>query len=328
MSPTRSTFFEDVRSGQELPHFRVTVNIQQLVRYAEGARDYARIHTDDEAGKKSQWGSVILHGMIKSGFLAKAAGDFAGLEGLVRRIKIYYRRPDLPSDPLTIGGSVVKTYEPGGDRLADLELWLRNGKGEVSTTAEATVALPSKAGGRARWMSLPADLDVPAGDPTQQREWEFPDPDKVKASAGQPWQPRSDVISAFWIRLFCRGTGDMNPLYVDEAVAARGQHGTIIAPPTFPAALDPFYFWQEEVQARPPQPSRGLRVGGNGWDDFEHFAAIRPGDTITAFGRWLEPFEKPGRNGTLVFIPREVVYVNQHQHVAARSRGAIIQVRP
>ncbi len=127
--------------------------------------------------------------------------------------------------------------------------------------------------------------------------------------------------------MFAEATEDFNPLYADPEFAKTTPHGSMIAPPTFLAALDPTYR-RGRASSKPlpsvdPSPFKG---GGNGWDEFSWFAPVRPGDTITAYGKWREIYEKTGRSGRLVFLVREIEYENQRRELVARSQGAVIRI--
>jgi hypothetical protein len=41
-------------------------------------------------------------------------------------------------------GKVVRKYREDGENLVDLEVWVENGSGEITTPGEATVALPGR----------------------------------------------------------------------------------------------------------------------------------------------------------------------------------------
>jgi hypothetical protein len=61
------------------------------------------------------------------------------------------------------------------------------------------------------------------------------------------------LVTAERIASFCAAVGETNPLYVDEAAAARGPYGGIIAPPAFVAG----FRYGDEVFERIPVFRRG-----------------------------------------------------------------------
>lgn len=106
------------------------------------------------------------------------------------------------------------------------------------------------------------------------------------------------------IARYCDAVSEDNPLYTDEAFAAAGPHGGIIAPPgllpTIPTqgGLDP------KVKFGNTTFASGVRL--------EMYAPVRPGDTITVRSQIKEVYPKTGRTGTMVFVVRRTSFRNQH----------------
>jgi len=94
---------------------------------------------------------------------------------------------------------------------------------------------------------------------------------------------------------FAAALGETNPLYSDEAAAAQGPHGGLIAPPTFVAKL----------RANKLTPEHMPRLGKTGFDggrDLELSAPVRPGDVLTMVSAIHDVYEKTGRTGSMYFI--------------------------
>jgi acyl dehydratase len=95
------------------------------------------------------------------------------------------------------------------------------------------------------------------------------------------------------IKHFAWGIGDDNPLWVDEAYAARTIHGGIIAPPT----------WLYSANTGPlgpgAGPSRGTGLPGihalHAGDSWEFFSPVHLGDEIAVENELQEPIEKASR---------------------------------
>jgi acyl dehydratase len=107
------------------------------------------------------------------------------------------------------------------------------------------------------------------------------------------------------ILAYAAAYGETNPLHTDPAAAARGPHGSLIAPPTFAVSLRGHHF-------TPRNMPRDL--GRNGFDagkDIEMGAPIRPGDVLTASSTVHDIYEKTGRSGTMVFIVFRMKVTNQ-----------------
>lgn len=94
---------------------------------------------------------------------------------------------------------------------------------------------------------------------------------------------------------FAAALGETNPLYRDEAAAAKGPYGGLVAPPTFVTKLRAKKFTPEHL------PRFG-KTGFDGGRDLEIYAPVRPGDELTMLSTIHEIYEKTGRSGSMYFI--------------------------
>src|SRR5271169_4114252 len=89
------------------------------------------------------------------------------------------------------------------------------------------------------------------------------------------------------IKIFCESIGETNPLFTDEAAAAAGPYGGLVAPPSFAVAFRNGRHFFNLVP----------RFGSTGFDagkDVEFIASIRPGDEIRLASHVKEIYEKTG----------------------------------
>ena len=70
--------------------------------------------------------------------------DWAGPNAWVKKFGTQYRQIDVPLDTLTCQGKMTKKYIQGDEHLVELEVWVQNGKGEVTVRGTATVRLPAR----------------------------------------------------------------------------------------------------------------------------------------------------------------------------------------
>lgn len=149
MSERAGRCFEDVAVGDTLGPLIVMPSRESLVRYAAAASDFARLHYDEPYARSRGFPTVIVHGLLKAGYLGRLLTEWTGPEGWVRRFATEYRRSDFPDRPLFCRGRVV-ALSPGpngGD--VELEIWTENDSHETTVTGRATVRLPS-------WATRPA----------------------------------------------------------------------------------------------------------------------------------------------------------------------------
>ena len=111
---------------------------QDLVRYAGAAGDFNPLHYDDAFARSAGLPGVMAHGMFSAGLL----GSFlvAWVEDRrVRRFRLRFKSPVWPGDMLQATGSVVRSYQVDGGRVAELVLKLGRQDGSEVVTAMAEV---------------------------------------------------------------------------------------------------------------------------------------------------------------------------------------------
>lgn len=140
-------FVEDVSVGDELPALEKHPSTRQLVMYAGASDDYTPIHYDKDLAVEAGLDSVIVHGALKSAFLAQLVTDWIGPSGRLRELSVSYRAFDIPGDTLTCKGRVTGTRVDHGEHVVECDVWLENGKGDTTTPGRAVVSLPSRSSG-------------------------------------------------------------------------------------------------------------------------------------------------------------------------------------
>jgi acyl dehydratase len=140
--------------------------------------------------------------------------------------------------------------------------------------------------------------------------------DEMRAAIGVESEPGVWPIELGAIKKFANAIGDSSVLYTDEVAARQSPAGGIIAPPTFLRLLSP-----GAHKATYKMPYREVLDGGS---EYEYFAPIRVGDTITSTVTLVDVFEKPGRLGLMLFRLNETRYVNQFGQLVATQRSTSI----
>ncbi len=118
-------------------------------------------------------------------------------------------------------------------------------------------------------------------------------------------------VTAEQILAYGASYGETNPLYTDVDAAARGPHGGLVAPPTFPVRLRGRHFMPKSLPAE---------IGRNGFDagkDIELAEPVRPGDVLTTSSTVHDLYEKTGRTGSMVFIVFRTTVTNQNGQTVA-----------
>lgn len=117
---------------------------------------------------------------------------------------------------------------------------------------------------------------------------------------------------------YAASLGETNPLYTDEAVAAKGPYAGLIASPTFVTKLRANKFTPEHL------PKFG-KVGFDGGRDLELYEPVRPGDQLTMLSTIHDIYEKTGRTGSMYFIVIRNEVKNQKDEKVAVIDHRIMQ---
>jgi len=139
-------WFEEVSVGQDVtPLVKGPVTTTHLVRWAAANGNYARIHWDLAFTMLLQkLPNVVVNGTLKNQYIGEMLMRFAGDEGWLKRYYIEHRGMDYAGDSLTAHGKVTATRDMRHYGLVELEVGLRNQRGQQSATGSATVALPKR----------------------------------------------------------------------------------------------------------------------------------------------------------------------------------------
>lgn len=132
-------------------------------------------------------------------------------------------------------------------------------------------------------------------------------------SIGVESSPMTMEVERGHIARFAEAIGDDNPAYTQGTP----ETGGVIAPPTFLRAMR---------GARPELPFAvpftRLLDGGSDW---EYFAPVRPGDTITAVARVEDIRERTGSIGQMLIATVKITYRNQSGAVVATQTSTSIR---
>ncbi len=144
MELNSQNYYEDINVGQTIGPFVKNIDRKQLVMYAGASLDFNEFHYDDDVAKKAGHKGIIIHGALKSAWLAKLLVDFAGNEGNLKKFNVSYRGVDFPYEDLKLSWKVIKKQIINSMGIIELEVNLENAEGKVTTPCFAEVELPFK----------------------------------------------------------------------------------------------------------------------------------------------------------------------------------------
>lgn len=132
---------EKVEVGDEMPERVIEkVSVTDFVKYAGAGGDFNPIHHNPEFAKLAGQDSVFAMGMWQAGVVATAAADWLGPMN-VRHFRCRFQERVWPGDKIVCKGKVTEVHEVEGEQVAEVDLIVERGGGEVAVRAEATFAI-------------------------------------------------------------------------------------------------------------------------------------------------------------------------------------------
>jgi acyl dehydratase len=146
MSLPATLRFSQVNVGDELPTLTKRPTTRQLVQYAGASGDFYEIHYDRPFAEAAGLPGVILHGLLKAGWLGELVQSWAGPNAFVRHIEASYRGIDQVGRPYHLKGKVVAMHPSptsGAGGIVELEIWGEDDSQRRTTLGTARVELES-----------------------------------------------------------------------------------------------------------------------------------------------------------------------------------------
>ena len=133
----------DVQPGTEIPPLVIEeVGTEQMKTVAALLHDPNPIHFDVESVQALGMGDrVVNQGPNNMSYVVNMLGDWAGGPGRVRGLRVRFLGNVFGGDRLTARGTVTGVREEGGERLADLDVWLERAEDDRVLDGTAVVAL-------------------------------------------------------------------------------------------------------------------------------------------------------------------------------------------
>jgi acyl dehydratase len=144
MATRPQIYYEDVETGAAIPPLIKVPTTIALAKYCGAAYDFSPLHFDEPYARTRGQKTVLVQGFFKAACLGQMLTDWIGPKGWVKKFTAKYQRVNLPNEPMTCHGKIVRKYAEGGSHFVDLEMWVENSKGEATTSGTATVLLPSR----------------------------------------------------------------------------------------------------------------------------------------------------------------------------------------
>jgi acyl dehydratase len=134
---------------------------------------------------------------------------------------------------------------------------------------------------------------------------------------GRESEPVVHEVEKGAIRRFAEALGDPNPIYVDEEAARAAGYPSLVAPPTFPAALTGNERFRHSLDL-------GTRSILHGEQQFEYTRPVVAGDRITVKSRVADVQERSGAGGPMEVIVLEDEGRDDKGELVFRTRAMLI----
>jgi len=152
---TKQLYWEDIEAGDEITPLPKIATSQTLVKWAGASGDFNPLHYEDSFAEASGVGKPIVPGALKRQWLIQLMTDWIGEQGTLKKFSCQYRAFDYPRIMKTMNepqegetwqckGKITKKHAQDGEHCVDCSIWVENSQGEVTTSAKATVVLPSR----------------------------------------------------------------------------------------------------------------------------------------------------------------------------------------
>ncbi len=142
-STPRTTTYDSVDEGSELPEVRSRIRRADLIRYCGASGDFNVIHWNERAALDAGLPDVIAHGMLTMAVAARIVTDWVGDPGAVAEYAVRFSRPVVVPDDedgaeLVVTARVAKKLP---DHRVRVDIVVRSGADKVLSMARAVVAL-------------------------------------------------------------------------------------------------------------------------------------------------------------------------------------------
>ena len=136
---TRVSGFSDLRESQPVPEIALVIDRLGIIKYCGAADDYAYVHWDYPRITGQGFPDLVVQGWLTFAHMCRAVTRWIPLEiADVVAYAVRYNKPTFPG-AVTVGGNVARISNENGARQAELALWAKDAKGQVTTSATMTL---------------------------------------------------------------------------------------------------------------------------------------------------------------------------------------------
>lgn len=124
--------FEEGETG---PEKNVTINKQDIARYAGASGDFNRVHVDEEFAKEAGYPRVIAMGMLTAGVAGSMVNDWFGVDS-IESFNVRFEDIVLADETITASGRISDV----SDQRVTANIEVTNQDDERVLSGQVTVA--------------------------------------------------------------------------------------------------------------------------------------------------------------------------------------------
>ena len=143
-------YFEEFAEGHEFPVVtKGPMMVGHQVRWAGACDNYeSEFHHDEYVAKAQGLPGIILSGPLMASYLLTTVTGWLGRRARLIRFFDQNRGSTMPRDMAYLHGRVKRVFEENGQGFVEIDCWIANQRGEVTTPGSALAALPKKGASR------------------------------------------------------------------------------------------------------------------------------------------------------------------------------------
>ncbi|MBI5511464.1 MAG: MaoC family dehydratase N-terminal domain-containing protein [Deltaproteobacteria bacterium] len=145
-------------------------------------------------------------------------------------------------------------------------------------------------------------------------------PSKFKQMIGKATRPRSLEIEKGQIRRFATAISEDSPVHHDEKAARAAGFTSLVATPTFPAALIATDSLLTEIGLDPQTTMHAE-------EEYEYFRPVCAGDVLTVTHRVADVYDKQAPNGRLIFVVIETRGNDKRGRPVFKGRRVLVELK-
>ena len=145
-------------------------------------------------------------------------------------------------------------------------------------------------------------------------------PSRQKQMIGKATKPFRFEVEKGQVRRFATSIGEQNPIHVDEKMAKAAGYPSLVAPPTFIAALSAIDPLLEEVGLDPQSTMHAE-------EEYEYFRPICAGDEISIVHKVADVYDKQAPNGRLIFVVIETRGTDRRGRPVCKGRRVLVELK-